>query len=133
MLKYLMQEIPIQLRHEPVSLLDVSGQIAGLTSLTLDGGDGNDRLFVNHSPPGVATNFVNIEVVVQGAQESVYIQNLYNAMLKRMASDTEVQRWLNVLHGPGGRAAVVAGIDRSPEARTLAAAAAALVLELIAA
>src|SRR5262249_17029487 len=100
-------------------ILDVPNAVTGLTSLTLDGGDGNDRLLITHQPPTASTNFVNMEVVTQGAQETVFVQNLYNVLLKRTALDAEVQGWLNVLHGPGGRAAVVAGIDRSPEARTL--------------
>jgi hypothetical protein len=100
-------------------ILDVTGRVPGLTSLVLDGGTGNDRLLIQKTPLGVSTNFVNIEVVVQEAQEQVFVQNLYNSLLKRTASDAEVQRWLTVLHGSGGQAAVVAGINRSLEARTL--------------
>src|SRR5262249_41975408 len=58
--------------------LDVSRSVTGLTSLTVDGGAGTDRLLGDDFPANVTTAFPAVEQVVADAAEDEFIQELYN-------------------------------------------------------
>ncbi len=112
-------------------------------SLTLDGGAGVDTLGVYDVAGGAAVNqfpsgpgigqvtvkyasgkpssvsYQNMDQVGSNvSQDQSFIQALYQTELGFAASPSDINFWLNVLHGPGGRQAVVDGIDRSQPALT---------------
>jgi hypothetical protein len=63
--------------------------------------------------------YVNTEqlTALPNAERS-FVQALYQAFLGRSGSREDLEYWSAALHGPGGRAAVIAGIVESAEART---------------
>jgi hypothetical protein len=118
-------------------ILDDPRYADALTSFVIDGGDGTDRVLQAHLPPGFGPTLANVEMtaasqvnqpgsgLVPGNVETtatdpvsdeVFVRELYHGSLRRDPSPAEVDDWLGVLHGPLGRAGVVAGIDQSSEA-----------------
>lgn len=103
--------------NDLISLESDVAAATGLTSLTLNGGDGAlDRLNVRDLISGVALNFQGIERFATSEVE-ILVQNLYERLLDRAAADSEVQIWVNIFNTQG-ISAVVSGIALSGEART---------------
>lgn len=95
--------------------VDLTRPSAGLTSLTIDGGAGDDTLVGRNLPPGVTTTLNNVEHTAN-ALDDIFIRELYHLRLGRSASDAEVAAWRGVLQTLG-RLAVSRGIELSEEAR----------------
>jgi hypothetical protein len=97
-------------------LLTVEQPADGLQTLTLNGGAGTNVL-AGHLPPAtVQVTLNNIQTQVADADD-VLIEEMFEERLGRAASMNEVQEWLNVMQALGP-AAVIRGIEESPEART---------------
>jgi hypothetical protein len=97
-------------------VVNVSHSATGLQSLFLAGGSGFNTLVARQMPPGVAVTLTLIQRT-DGTTDSIFIDELYEERLGRAAADGELLAWEFLLHTPGGRAAVVRGIEESLEAR----------------
>ena len=97
--------------------MTVSKPADGLSTLTIDGGNGTDRVDARHLPTGVTVTFKNVENLNKDADDEVFIKELYESRLEREAAETEVALWKSIQQSQGNQA-VVDGIEHSPEART---------------
>src|SRR5207245_8804195 len=89
---------------------------AGLTALTIDGGAGTN-VFAS-TIVSVATSVTTLNMARQDTDvASIQVDLMYEYRLHRPAEAAGLAFWRNMLN-TAGIAAVAAGIERSPEART---------------
>jgi hypothetical protein len=98
-------------------VLSVSNPAAGLKTIAVDGGTGNNLLAGRSVPAGVTLTTTNIQRT-DNDPDDIVIDELYHERLDRNAAATEVASWKNILHGAAGLNGVVRGIEESAEART---------------
>jgi len=89
----------------------------GLTNLTLNGGADFDALVARDLPSGVGLTLNNLERILSNTKE-IFIQNLYEELLRRTPSSAELASWLAVLDDKGALT-VINDIVRSVEARSV--------------
>jgi hypothetical protein len=107
----------VNLGGNELIVLSVNVPAAGLKNLTLNGGPGFNLLVGRPFPPGVGLTLNNITSEDQDPDD-MFIEELFEMRLGRLADTEGLAFWKQVLHGPLGRLAVVQGIEESAEART---------------
>jgi len=101
-----------------VFALNVNHPATGLTNLQLNGGGGTDVLLERNLPGGVTLTPTSIENIFSNSND-LFIEDLYQFLLHRVANTSELSFWQNILSSPGGAQTVVQLIEESLEARTL--------------
>jgi hypothetical protein len=102
--------------HTNLFLVAVTDAAAGFRSLTLDGVAGFNVAAIRSWPASVTLSLINIQVQARDT-ESVFIEEMYEERLGRLASEAELAAWLKVFQA-SGQSAVATGIEQSLEART---------------
>jgi hypothetical protein len=97
-------------------LVTVTKPAVGLKSMALDGVAGTNVAAIRSLPASVALSSTNIQVQAM-SYGAVFIEELYEERLGRLASEAELDAWLKVFQ-TSGQLAVAAGIEGSLEART---------------
>jgi len=98
------------------SVVAVTTAAAGFQSLTLNGAAGLNVAAIRSLPAGVTPSLSNIQVQAPGSQ-AVFIEEIYEERLGRLANEAELVAWLTVFQA-SGQTAVATGIEQSLEART---------------
>jgi hypothetical protein len=100
-------------------VLNVTTPAAGLKTLNLDGGTGNNFLAVVNAPAGVTLNTANLPQSNRTTDsDDAFIEEQFEQDLDRPARMDELPFWKGVLNSGGqgaGRLNVIQGIERSDE------------------
>ncbi|QVL30160.1 DUF4214 domain-containing protein [Telmatocola sphagniphila] len=97
-------------------LLNETGSVAGLSTLTLNGGTGTNTLDKGSFTSTVNVSTNNMATVNAYSSADWFIQRLYMNDLKRVASQAEIANWQAALTAIG-QAGVTNAIDNSQEAQ----------------
>jgi hypothetical protein len=98
---------------DDVVALDVTRAAAGLKTLNLNGGAGNNVLLDLNRPSGVTVNLQNFQQTITDRNDA-FIEDLFIRDLGRPASASDLAFWRGVLSS-SGRQAVISGIEESQE------------------
>jgi len=107
--------VTINLKGGDDFLLIDANTASGLTSLTVNGGDGSDVVAVRNLGIQMTSGASQAERIITNADE-IFVEQLYQLRLGRVSDAAGLANWLALLRGAGGRQAVVSAILSSPEA-----------------
>jgi hypothetical protein len=100
-------------------VLNVTKAAAGLKTLNLDGGAGNNFLAQVSAPPGVTLNLANLPQANQMTDaDDVFVEEQFEQNLGRAGDLNEIGFWKGILNSGGkgaGRLNVIQGIAKSDE------------------
>jgi hypothetical protein len=98
---------------DDVVVLDATKAAAGLKTLNLNGGGGNNVLLDLNRPSGVTVNLQNFQQTITDPKDA-FIEDLFIRDLGWPASASDLAFWRGVLDS-SGRAAIINGIEESQE------------------